>query len=213
MEIEDEVQTSQQAVEKWEVVAIARAVERNRSFVLWYGDVANELRNLVGDGLQEAEVKLYEDVMEGRIKNVYGFLGPCRGRTCDVVVVAPGPLSERQRDVIEDLAKLYTFKGYDGNDEYGEVARTIHNTIKMWASGCFRMSGPAEAVYALAASYGLEIKEEAHLNRWQVGRVYYRIEGINTRIVKRVFYCNGCIDGMIGNNYIDNCVTWHFENE
>ncbi len=73
MEIEDEVQTSQQAIEKWEVVAITHAVEKNRSFVLWYGDVANELRNLVGDGLQEAEVKLYEDVMEGRIKNVYGL--------------------------------------------------------------------------------------------------------------------------------------------
>jgi hypothetical protein len=92
MEIEE---ASQQAAEKWEVVAVARAVERSGSFVLWYGDVANELRNLVGDGLQEADAKLYEDVMKGRIKNVYGFLGPGSSRACDVVAVAPEPLSKR----------------------------------------------------------------------------------------------------------------------
>jgi hypothetical protein len=206
METQDEVQTSR-AVDRREVLAIIRAIERSRSFVLWYEDVVRELRNIAGDELSD---RLYEDIMERRISNVYGFPGPCSTAACDVVVVAPETLSEKQLNMIAELAKLYRFKGYDGDSEYVEVARTIHNFVKMATSGCYCMSDPAEAAYVLAASYGLVSKEEARLNRWGVGKVVYEVEGLNARIVKELFYCNGCIDSLMGNNYMDLCVAWRF---
>jgi hypothetical protein len=198
-------------VDRREVLAIIRAVERNRSLVLWYEDVVRELHNVAEGDFDELNNKLYKDIMEGRIKNVYGFIGPCSVATCDVVVVAPEALSKRQLNMIEELAKLYRFKGYDGNDEYVEAARTIHNVVKMWASRCHRMSDPAEAVYVLATSYGLVVGEEPRLNKWGVGKVYYKIVGLDAYVVKKVFRCSGCVDILMTRNYVGECTSWHFE--
>jgi len=212
-EVQNENQTQ---IDKRAVIAIARAVAEKRSFVVWYGDVYNQLRGLIEDydEFHEIENKLYEDVVEGRIKNVYRFWGTCDDSDCDIVIVSPRELSEEKLKIIEELTELYRFKGYDGDeDEREELTQTLHNLVKMWTSGCMRMSGPAEAIYELAKNYGLEIEEEEHLDRWYVGQVLYRIEGLDVRIMEDVGYCNDCIDFDTNNNFIEKCRSWHFEDE
>jgi hypothetical protein len=166
------------------------------------------------DEFHKIENKLYEDIVEGRIKNVYRFQGPCGDSECDIVVISPIELDENQLKMLSKLTELYRFKGYDGDEsEREELTQTLHNLVKMWASGCLRMSSPAEAVYMLARRYGLEIEEEEHLDRWYAGKVLYHIEGLDTRVVKWVDYCNDCIHFSTGNNFIEKCVGWRFEDE
>jgi len=206
----------QNQIDKRAIMAIARAVTEKRSFVVWYGDIYNQLRDMIDDDdeFHEIENKLYEDIVEGRIKNVYRFWGTCDDSECDIVVVSPVELDERQPKIIEELTKLYRFKGYDGDeDEREELTQTLHNLIKKWASGCLHMSSPAEAVYALAKHYGLEINEEERLDHWYVGDIYYEIESLNVKLVKGIGYCNDCIDFSTNNNFIEKCVDWRFEDE
>jgi hypothetical protein len=207
---------TQSQIDKRAIVAIARAVAKKKSFVVWYGDIYYELRDIIEDydEFHEIENRLYEDIVEGRIKNVYRFWGTCDDSECDIVVVSPIELSERQLKIIKELAELYRFKGYDGDeDEREELTLTLHNLIKMWASGCLHMSGPAEAIYELAKNYDLEIEEEENLDSWYVGQVFYRVEGLDLRLVKDIGYCNDCIDFDTNNNFIEKCRSWHFEDE
>jgi hypothetical protein len=67
---------------------------------------------------------------------------------------------------------------------------------------------PAEVAYALAVSCGLERRRGL-----TGGRSAKCSTALRARIAKRAFYCNGRIDSVIDNNYVDNCVAWHFENE
>jgi hypothetical protein len=190
-------------------------VAEKRSFVVWYGDIYDALRDIIEDDeFHEVENKLYEDVVNGRIKNVYRFWGTCDDSECDVVVVAPFELGEKQLKIIEELAQLYSFKGYDGDEkEREELTQTLHNLIRMWSSGCLKMSGPAEAIYELAKNYGLEIEEEEDLDRWYAGKIYYRVEGLNVRLVKDIGYCNDCVNFSTNNSFIEKCKSWHFEDE
>ena len=48
--------------------------------------------------------------------------------------------------------------------------------------------------------------EEAWLNRWRAGRITYEVDA---RVVKELFYCNGCIK-MADNDYVDLCAAWRF---
>ncbi len=216
MNTETQIQTQQNQIDKREIIAIIRAIEKKRSFAVWYGDIYDELRGMIEDDdeFHEVEDKLYSDIVDSKIKNVYRFWGPCGDSECDIIVVTPVELSEDQLKIIEELTRLYRFKGYDGDeDEREELTATIHNLIKMWASGCLKLSGPAEAIYMLAESYGLEIEEEEHLDRWYAGKVVYKIEGLDKRIVKDIGYCNDCIDFSTGNNFIEKCKSWHFEDD
>jgi len=74
------------------------------------------------------------------------------------------------------------------------------------------MLGPAEAIYELAKNYGLEIEEE-DLDRWYVGQVFYRVEGLNVRLVKGIGYCNDCVNFSTNNSFIEKCKSWYFEDE
>jgi hypothetical protein len=208
--------TSQQ-IDKREVIAIIRAIEKRRSFVVWYGDIYDELSKLIDDDdeFHKIENKLYEDINDGRIENVYWFRGTCDDSECDIVVVSPRKLlSDGALTVIEKLTRLYRFKGYDGDrDEREELTQTIHNLVKMWNSGCTNMSSPAEAVYMLARGYGLKIEEEPHLDRWYAGKIYYTVEGLDKRIVKSLWYCNDCVDFSMNNSFIEKCKSWHFEDD
>ena len=206
----------QQNVDKREIMAIIKAVAKRRSFVVWYGDIYDELRGLIEDDdeFHEIENKLYEDVVEGRIKNVYRFWGPCGDSECDIVVVSPHELSSDKLKIVEELTRLYSFKRYDGDrDEREELTQTIHNLIKMWSSTCLKVSSPAEAVFTLAKSYGLEIEEEEHLDRWYAGSIYYTVEGLDKRIVKSLWYCNDCANFDTNSNFIEKCKSWHFDDD
>ena len=210
-----QTQTPQQ-IDKRAVIAIARAITKRRSFVVWYGDIYDELRSLIDDDdeFHEIENKLYEDIVDGKIKNVYRFWGTCDDSECDIIAVSPIELDENQLKMLKELAELYSFKGYDGDrDERRELTLVLHNLVKMWASGCLKLSGPAEAVYELAKNYGLEIKEEERLDRWYAGNIYYAVEGLDSRIVKSLWYCNDCINFSTGNNFIEKCKSWRFEDD
>jgi hypothetical protein len=207
---------TQPQIDKRAIVAIARAVAIKRSFVIWYGDIYDALRDIIEDDdeFHEVENKLYEDIVNGRIKNVYRFWGTCDDSECDIVIVSPIELDERRLKIIEELAQLYRFKGYDGDEkEREELTQTLHNMIKMWSSGCLKMSSPAEAIYELAKNYGLEIEEEEDLDRWYAGKIYYKIEGLNVRLVKDIGYCNDCVNFSTNNSFIEKCKSWHFEDE
>jgi hypothetical protein len=197
-------------------MAVINAITKRRSFVVWYGDIYDELRKIIEDDdeFHEVENRLYEDIVEGRIKNVYRFWGTCDDSECDIVIVSPIELDETRLKIIEELTELYSFKGYDGDrDEREELTQTLHNLIKKWASGCLHMSGPAEAIYELAKNYGLEIEEEEDLDQWYAGKIYYRIEGLDTCVVKGISYCNDCVDYYTGNNFIEKCKSWRFEDD
>jgi hypothetical protein len=84
------------------------------------------------------------------------------------------------------MAKLYTFKGYDCSDEYGEAARTVHNERVL------PHVAPAEVAYALAVSCGLERRRGL-----TGGRSAKCATALRARIAKRAFYCNGRIYSMI----------------
>jgi hypothetical protein len=208
-------QNSAPNIDKRGVIAIINAITKRRSFAVWYGDVYDALSELIDDDdeFYEIENKLYEDIVDGKIKNVYRFWGPCDDSECDIIVVSPIELTEEKLKILRELTQLYNFKGYDGDrEEREEMTQTIHNLVKMWSSSCLEMSSPAESVYELAKSYGLEIEEE-RLDRWYASKVYYRIEGLGVRIVKDIGYCNDCINFSTNNNFIEKCRSWHFEDE
>jgi hypothetical protein len=119
-------------------MAVINAVTKRRSFVVWYGDIYDELRKMIenDDEFHEVENKLYEDIVEGRIKGVYRFWGTCDSSECDIIVVTPfDELDESQLKVLRELTELYRFRGYEGDeDEREELTLTLHNLIK---------SGPA----------------------------------------------------------------------
>ena len=203
-------------IDKRAIMAIIRAISKKESFVVWYGDIYDELRDIIEDDdeFHEVENALYDAIVGGKIRGVYRFWGPCDDSECDIVIVSPVELSEEQHKILNELTQLYSFKGYDGDEEERrELTLTLHNLIKMWASSCLKMSGPAEAIYNLAKTYGLEIEEEGRLDRWYVGKVFYRIEGLDKRVVKDVGYCNDCINFSTNNNFIEKCRSWHFEED
>jgi len=194
------------------VMAILRAVSERNSFVVQYRDVYEQLDKLVEDDdeFYELEDKMYEAISEGLLRGVYKFPGPCGDSDCDIVVVSPEPLSRETLNVIEHLAGLYQFKLYDGGYERREVDAVIHNFVKMQVSGCLEAASPAKAVYALAKAHGLAVQEEAQLDDWHVGRITYKIEGVDKPVVKEVYYCNNCINFHINDQFIEKCRSWRF---
>ncbi len=203
-------------IDKRAIIAIIRAVAKKKSFVVWYGDIYDELRSLIEDDdeFHEVESALYDTIVDGKIRGVYRFWGVCGDSECDIVVVSPVELGEDKLKMLRELSQLYSFKGYDGDeDERGELTATIHNLVKMWSSSCLKRSSPAEAIYNLAKAYGLEIEEEPRLDKWYTGVIYYTVEGLDKRIMKSLWYCNDCVNFDTNNNFIEKCKSWHFEDE
>jgi len=195
------------------VMAILRAVSEHNSFVVRYRDVYDHLDRLVEDDdeFYKLEGAAYEAISEGLLRGVYKFPGSCRDSDCDVVVVSPEPLSEEALKVVEYITSLYQFHPYDGSSERGEVDEVIHNFVKMQTSGCLEVASPAKAVYELAKAYGLAIQEEAQLDDWHVGKVLYKIEGVDKPVVKEVYYCNRCLSFPDNEQFIEKCRSWRFE--
>jgi len=110
--------------------------------------------------------------------------------------------------VIEYIASLYQFRPYDGKKE--EVDRVIHNFVKMQTSSCLEASSPAKAVYEVAVTHSLAVREEAQLDGWGVGRVVYRVEGVGT-VVKEIYYCSRCMSFYDDEQFIEKCRSWRFE--
>ena len=205
------VQTrGQTQIDKRIVMAILRAVSERNSFVVQYRDVYDHLDRLVEDDeFYKLEDAAYEAISEGLLWGVYKFPGPCGDGDCDIVVVSPEPLSREALYVIEHLAGLYQFKLYDGGKE--EVAKVLHNFVKMQVSGCLEAASPAKAVYELAKAHGLAVREEAQLDDWYVGKVLYKIEGLYKHVVKEVYYCNSCVSFHINDQFVEKCRSWRFE--
>jgi len=199
-------------IDKRIVAAVLRAVAERRSFVLRYGDIYEQLDKMVEDDgeFYELEDKAYEAVSGGLLRGVYKFPGPCEDGDCDVVVVSPEPLGGEALKALEHIAALYQFRPYDGSGEREEVDRVIHNFVKMQTSGCLEASSPAKAVYALASAHGLAVREEPQLDEWHIGKVLYRIEGLDEPVVKEVYYCSRCLSFPDDEDFIEKCRTWRF---
>jgi hypothetical protein len=207
MEVQIKNQTQ---IDRRIIKAVLRAVVERNSFVVLYRDIYGQLRRLVEDDdeFYKLEDAAYEAISEGLLRGVYKLPGPCEDSSCDIVVASPEPLSREVLDVVEHLAGLYQFKLYDG--KRSEVARVLHNFVKMQVSGCLEAASPAKAVYSLAKTYGLAVQEEAQLDEWHVGEIIYKIEGLNRPVVKEVYYCNNCVNFHINDQFIEKCRSWRF---
>ncbi len=202
----------QTQIDKRIVTAVLRVVAERNSFVVRYSDIYDQLRTFVaGEEFYELENKMYEAISEGLLRGVYKFSGHCGDSDCDVVVVSPEPLSREVLSVIEHLAGLYQFKLYDGSAERSEVTKVLHNFVKMQVSSCLEAASPAKAVYELAKAYGLAVQEEAQLDEWYVGKITYKIEGIDRPVVKEVYYCNRCLSFPDNEQFIEKCRSWYFK--
>jgi hypothetical protein len=80
----------------------------------------------------------------------------------------------------------------------------------MQTSGCLEAASPAKAVYELAKAYGLAVQEEAQLDKWHVGKIIYKIDGIDRPVVKEIYYCNNCVNFHINDQFIEKCRSWRF---
>jgi len=209
----ERVQVQNEQIDKRIVTAIIRAVAGRDSFVVRYRGVYEQLDKLVEDDdeFYELEDKMYEAVSEGLLRGVYKFPGPCGDSDCDVVVASPEPLSEEALKVVEHITSLYQFRPYDGSSEREEVDEVIHNFVKMQTSGCLEVASPAKAVYELAKAHGLAVREEAQLDDWHVGKITYKIEGVDKPVVKEVYYCNRCLSFPDNEQFIEKCRSWRFE--
>jgi len=149
------------------IEALIRAVYRYDSFVLKYTWIASELEALVGeDEFSELEEKMYEYIVDGKIKNVRMIHGPTDSIDDDVVAVAPCRLSEEQWNVLIDMAELYDYSGYI-DPAMGRYSLTVkpdrpsldivmHNLIRAWCIMRY-IDDDARAVYnAFKTAYKLE---------------------------------------------------------
>ena len=207
-----QVQGNQTQIDRRIITAIIRAVAERGSFVVQYRDIYEQLNRIIKNSSEfyKLEGATYETVSEGLLRGVYKLPGPCEGGDCDVIVVSPEPLSREVLDVVEHLAGLYQFKLYDGDSERSEVTKVLHNFVKMQVSNCLETASPAKAVYSLAKTYGLAVQEEAQLDEWYVGKIIYKIEGLNVPVVKEIYYCNSCINFHINDQFIEKCRSWCF---
>ena len=202
---------SQTQIDRKIITAILRAVSEHNSFVIQYRDIYDQLDRLVEDDeFYRLENTAYEAISEGMLHGVYKLPGPCGDSSCDVIAVSPGPLNREVLNVVEHLAGLYQFKPYDGNSERSEVTKVLHNFIKMQVSSCLEAASPAKAAYSLAKAYGLAVQEEAQLDEWHVGKIIYKIDGIDRPVVKEIYYCNSCVNFHIDDQFIEKCRSWRF---
>jgi hypothetical protein len=145
-------------VDKRVVLAIIKALARTRKVVVPLEVVEEELAKIIEDYDERERVmlELMEAIDTGVVRDMYLV----RGR----LVISPRELSEEGVQTLQEVAKLYEFKAYDGYDRETEVDNVIHNLIRMWGDPCFGTTNAARAAYILALEYGLGTKEV--MNMW-----------------------------------------------
>jgi len=150
------------------IEAIIRAVYRYDSFVLKYAWIEKELRSIVGNEneLRALEEKMYEHLMNGEIKNVSVVYYHEDAVDNNVVVVAPCTLSNEQWMILEGLADMYDYAGYEDPTafKYDLVVKydrpsidiVMHNLVRAWCVMRYIDDNAREVYNAFKASYGLE---------------------------------------------------------
>jgi len=150
------------------IEAIIRAVYRYDSFILKYGWVASELKDIAEseDEYRELDEKAYELIANGEIKNVSMIYFHPDNADDSVVVAAPCALSNDLMQMLEELADLYDYSGYEDPTayKYGMVVErdrpsldiVMHNLVRAHCIMTYRDDN-ARAIYdAFNAVYKLE---------------------------------------------------------
>ena len=150
------------------IEAIIRAVYRYDSFVLKYAWIEKELRSIVNNEYEFRVLaeKMYEHLMNGEIKNVSMVYYHEDAVDNNVVVVAPCTLSNEQWMMLEGLADMYDYAGYEDPTafKYDLVVKydrpsidiVMHNLIRAWCVMRYIDDNAREVYNAFKASYGLE---------------------------------------------------------
>jgi len=222
----DQGQTQQaQQIDKRAVLAVILALKERESFVLKYGDIEDALEELVEDEDEYYKVRygfydlLYDQWIKGvrNLKYIYYIYEDENESSEDLIVVSPVELEMEQLNTLREVAELLVYGlcpvGNEkcGNDVEEVVTETINGLIRKWSLGCRTESTPARAAYVIAKAYNLDVREVEFVpaNVGSGGSVTYSIENIVK--VKQIFwYCNDCIV-RAGNNFIEKCSSWEFE--
>jgi len=210
-----------QQIDKRAILAVIKAVAKNNSFVIRFGDIEDELAGMVED--EEEFDRLREELLYSspeRLKYIYYIYENERESWFDRVVASPIKLNESQLKTLSEVAELLDY-GFSRNVDEDEneikdevdkvITKVINGLVRKWSMGCVQDSTPAFAVYKIAKAYNLDVREVEFVpaNVGSGGSVTYSIEDIVK--VKQIFwYCNDCIV-RAGNNFIEKCSTWRFE--
>jgi hypothetical protein len=222
MGTQNQTQQAQQ-IDKKAILAVILALKEKNSFVLKYGDIEDALGELIEDDNEYDEVRnafydlLYDQWIKGvrNLKYIYYIYENERESYFDRVVVSPIELNESQLKILSEVAELLDY-GFS-RDEYENrnidevITKVINGLVRKWSMGCTEDSTPAMAVYKLAKAHNLDVQvvEEHPASVGSGGSVTYSIEDI-VKITKWYWYCNDCIVPA-GNNFIEKCSTWEFE--
>jgi len=211
-------------MDKRAILAVIKAVARKNSFVIRYGDIEDEMSEMIEDENEYDKVRygfydlLYE---QKKLKYIYYIYEDEQESYFDRIVVSPVELDDKQVDTLREIASLLVY-GFsldmdkdrsEIEDEVDEVIiKVINGLIRKWSMGCTGDSTPALAVYEIAKAYGLDVQvvEEHPASVGSGGSVTYSIEGV-VKVTRWYWYCNDCIV-RAGNNFIEKCSTWEFEN-
>jgi len=215
MGVQGQTQQAQQ-IDKRAILAVIKAVAKNNSFVIRFGDIEDELAGMVED--EEEFDRLREELLyssQERLKYIYYIYENERESWFDRVVVSPIELNENQLRVLSEVAELLDY-GFS-RDEYENrnidevITKVINGLVRKWSMSCTEDSTPALAVYKIAKSHNLDVQvvKEHPASLGSGGSVTYSIEGA-IKVTKWYWYCNDCIIPA-GNNFIEKCSTWDFE--
>jgi hypothetical protein len=208
-----------QEIDKRAILAVILALKEKNSFVLKYGDIEDALSELIEDVNEYHEVRynfydlLYDQWIKGlrNLKYIYYIYEDVNESSEDLIAVSPIELEAEQLNTLREVAELLNYGLCPVRDEECEndveriVTTTINGLIRKWSLGCRTESTPARAAYVIAKAYNLDVREVA----FSGGSVTYSIEDIVK--VKQIFwYCNDCIV-RAGNNFIEKCSSWEFE--
>jgi hypothetical protein len=148
------------AIDRRILEAIIRAVYRYDSFVLKYAWIEKELRSIVGN---EYEFRVLY-VERRRLRHVVYYHEDAVDN--NVVVVAPCTLSNEQWMMLEGLADMYDYAGYEDPTafKYDLVVKydrpsidiVMHNLVRAWCVMRYIDDNAREVYNAFKASYGLE---------------------------------------------------------
>jgi len=137
-------------VKALEVKAVLETLKTVKRFVVDYGDIANALRRIVGEGDKywKIEEKLYHDiVMSALAPGVYTYRilrKEYDRRNEEVVVITTTQLNSEQLKILREVAKLYDQVDFaydefcECRDPYGmkekggAISEVIHNLVQMW---------------------------------------------------------------------------------
>ena len=226
MDAQGQTQQAQQ-IDKRAILAVILALKEKNSFVLKYGDIEDALKELVEDENEYYKVKynfydlLYDQWIKSlrNLKYIYYIYEDENESSEDLIAVSPIELETEQLNTLREVVELLNYGLCPVGDEECEndveraVTTTINGLIRKWSLGCTTESTPARAAYVIAKTYNLDVREVEFVpaSAGSGGSVTYSIEDIVK--VKQIFwYCNDCIV-RAGNNFIEKCSSWEFEDK